>query len=204
MAHGREQVSMIHPDDTQISLENALSVALTRGFPIRHLWVIEHELRRDAAFTGLLADIRKGIDSSGLVIVTGNAGIGKTMAGTWFGVWYSIYRMRAMYWTVPSLMSDQKTWFGTKGDRGEEPFAAAKSCALLVIDQLKAEAGTMYDNNELAEIIDQRYQDMRPTIVLTNVAKAKLAEVLPYHIVDRTRDGGALIELQGKSLRGVA
>jgi len=195
---------MIHADDKTITLELALSVAHTRGFPIRHLRVIEHELRRDEAFNSLLADIKRGIETSGLVIVSGNAGTGKTMAGTWFGVWYSKYRMRAMYWTVSGLMSDQKSWFGKQGDKGEEPFAIAKSCALLVIDQLKAEAGTMYDNNELAEIIDQRYQDMRPTIVLTNVAKPKLPEVLPYHIVDRTRDGGALIELQGKSLRGVA
>jgi len=101
-------------------------------------------------------------------------------------------------------MSDQKSWYGKQGDKGDEPIAVAKSCALLVIDQLKAEAGTMFDNNELAEILDQRYQDMRPSIVLTNVAKAKLPDVLPYHIVDRTRDGGALIELQGKSMRGVA
>lgn len=195
---------MIHPDDTSISLELALSVAHTRGFPIRHLRVIENDLRRDRAFTGLLEDIKRGVESCGLVIITGNAGMSKTMAGTWFGVWYSIYRLRAMYWNVPKLMSDQKAWFNKQGDKGEEPFAVAKSCALLVIDQLKAESGTMYDNNELAEIIDQRYQDMRPTIVITNVAKPKLPEVLPYHIVDRTRDGGALIELQGKSLRGVA
>jgi len=195
---------MIHPDDKTIPRELAFSVAHTRGFPIRHLRVIENELRRDDAFVALLADIKRGIESSGLVIITGNAGTGKTMAGTWFGVWYSMYRMRAMYWTVSALMSDQKSWYGKQGDKGDEPIAVAKSCALLVIDQLKAEAGTMYDNNELAEILDQRYQDMRPSIVLTNVAKAKLPDVLPYHIVDRTRDGGALIELQGKSMRGVA
>jgi DNA replication protein DnaC len=195
---------MINQDDKTISVELALSVAHTRGFPLRHLRVIENDLNRDEPFTTLLGDIKRGIESSGLVIVTGNAGTGKTMAGVWFGVWYSIHRMRAMYWTVSGLMSDQKTWFSAKGGRGEEPFAAAKSCGLLVIDQLKAEAGTMYDNNELSEIIDQRYQDLRPTIVLTNVAKPKLPEVIPYHIVDRTRDGGALIELQGKSLRGEA
>lgn len=195
---------MIHADDKTITEELALSVARTRGFPARHLSTIERDLRLDGPFAALLADIRYAIESGGLVIVTGNAGTGKTMAGTWFGVWYSKHRMRAMYWTVSGLMSDQKAWFGKQGDKGEEPLAAARSCALLVIDQLKAEAGTMFDNNELAEVIDQRYQDMRPTIVLTNVAKPKLADVLPYHIVDRTRDGGALIELKGQSLRGEA
>ena len=61
---------------------------------------------------------------------------------------------------------------------------------LLVID----EAGVNYDSDTekmfIFDIIDGRYQEMKPTIVITNLDMEELKKVMGDRVVDRLRDGG--------------
>lgn len=193
----------VDPNAKTISREQAIEVAGRRGFPARHIAELtqpDFQIKPEVKAT---VDHARGLLlSHGFVIVQSPIGNGKTMAGTMLGVEYAQNRRRAHYWTVKGLMSDQKMWFSLQGDRPESPFKIAQTCKLLVVDELHANSGTAFDHSGLSNIIDARYRDLRPTIVLTNIQTQNLRQVLQDHIVDRVLDGGGLIEMTGKSLRG--
>lgn len=80
---------------------------------------------------------------------------------------------------------------------------------LLVIDEFGCQKTTDDSVNIMSEIIDKRYQLMRPTVIVTNLSAVRGGEPSPLELVlgeksfDRLRDGGgSLIPFTGESFRG--
>lgn len=195
---------MINPTDTKLDTETATRVAEGRGFPARHL------RRLNAQGSQLTLKqlecrsvARKCLRSDAVCLLHGKTGCGKTQLATWFGRQCAVHRRVARYWTLADLMNAQKNWFGDKRfDKPEAPFALARSCYLLVIDEVRANAGSLFDHNELNSIIEGRYRDMKATLLITNIRPEKMADAFAAHILDRLRDGGGVVELEGESMRG--
>lgn len=74
---------------------------------------------------------------------------------------------------------------------------------LLVMDEIGASAGTDSERALLYEIIDLRWQGMRPTIAISNCGREGLTYVLSERGVDRLNDhGGLLCVFDWESYRG--
>jgi DNA replication protein DnaC len=73
---------------------------------------------------------------------------------------------------------------------------------LLVIDEIgvgfQSETETLY----LTEIINDRYNALKPTIIISNFNLIELTEILGERVIDRFREGGKLIVFDGGSFRG--
>lgn len=73
---------------------------------------------------------------------------------------------------------------------------------LLVLDEIGVQYGTDSEQVNLFDIINKRYQDMMPTILLTNQNKAGMKEFLGDRSFDRLREGGIWVTFDWQTHRG--
>lgn len=183
-----------------------ISRAIARGFPPLHCNKLA-----EPGFTWRpeqATAIRKSqhaIDFGGIAIIKGEYGNGKTQIAARFGC-QSIKELQKpmpRYWVCAELLDAQRNWYSDS--KGDSPIMAASTCGLLVLDDLRIPSGkTDHDYEQLGELMDIRYRNRRPTLIMTNLDASGLRASLGDKTIDRVRDGGALIELRGKSLRGGA
>lgn len=63
---------------------------------------------------------------------------------------------------------------------------------LLVIDDVGAQAGTEYERSLMHEVIDRRYQMVRPTVLVSNLTLEQLTAFIGERALDRLRQGGGI------------
>ncbi|MBS4077670.1 ATP-binding protein [Pseudomonas rustica] len=64
---------------------------------------------------------------------------------------------------------------------------------LLVIDEVGAQAGTHYELSVLHEVLDRRYNLIRPTVVVSNLNAQGLSQYIGERALDRLRENRALL-----------
>jgi DNA replication protein DnaC len=75
---------------------------------------------------------------------------------------------------------------------------------LLVIDEVGVQYGTDGEQTVLFEILDRRYSDMRPTILLTNQDKDGFKSFVGDRVFDRLRETARWVPFDWPSFRGQA
>lgn len=75
---------------------------------------------------------------------------------------------------------------------------------LLVLDEVGVQYGTDGEKVVLFDIINRRYQDQRPMVILTNQGKAGLRDYLGERAFDRLREAGRWVAFDWDSYRGLA
>ncbi len=74
---------------------------------------------------------------------------------------------------------------------------------LLIIDEVGIQYGTESDKIILFDILNRRYQDVKPTILISNLPLAELKAFIGERVVDRMREAnGAVIDFSWDSYRG--
>ncbi|BFI46015.1 hypothetical protein YKD1_24340 [Yersinia pseudotuberculosis] len=61
---------------------------------------------------------------------------------------------------------------------------------LLIIDEIGVQFGSDAEKMILFEIINNRYEDMKPTILISNLPKDELSAFIGERVIDRMNDGG--------------
>jgi DNA replication protein DnaC len=74
---------------------------------------------------------------------------------------------------------------------------------LLVIDEVGAQLGTDHEKLLLFEIINERYQACRSTILISNLTREELGAYLGDRVMDRFHESGAVVAFDWASHRGV-
>ncbi len=73
---------------------------------------------------------------------------------------------------------------------------------LLVLDEVGAQLGTEWERLMLFKIINERYKQMLPTILISNLEADKLEDYMGKRIIDRMQEGGgATLKLDWGSYR---
>lgn len=72
---------------------------------------------------------------------------------------------------------------------------------MLIIDEVGVQYGTEGEQVIMFDIINRRYRDLMPTILLTNLGKAGLKEYLGDRSFDRLREDGVWITFDWESYR---
>jgi DNA replication protein DnaC len=73
---------------------------------------------------------------------------------------------------------------------------------LLVIDALEVSKGSDYEYQLLDHVIDKRYDNERPTLIISNDTPEVMSQRLGPSIIDRMRDAGGILTLKTPSFRG--
>ena len=73
---------------------------------------------------------------------------------------------------------------------------------LLIVDEIGVQFGSDAEKIILFEILNERYERMKPTILISNLAQDELGEYVGERIIDRMREGqGAVVNFDWESYR---
>lgn len=98
----------------------------------------------------------------------------------------------------------RSTWKRESGRSEEDVMRDLSSVDLLVLDEVGAQYGTEGEQVILFDIINRRYQDQMPMILLTNQGKEGFKQYLGDRAFDRLREAGRWVAFDWESHRGKA
>lgn len=112
----------------------------------------------------------------------------------------------AIYRTAMEIFLQIRDTFRKDSDRSElEVMNEFAEAALLVIDEAQERGETEFENQKLTAIIDARYRQCRPTIIVGNYdTKTAFAASISASIVSRIQECGGAIHCNWPSFRSPA
>lgn len=115
-------------------------------------------------------------------------------------------RGTAMYTRVGDLIRRVRSTWRRDSPQSEEEVLHMLSVGmdLLVIDEVGVQTGTDDEQRILFDILDRRYAELKPTIMLTNLEGKEFAEFIGPRIIDRLRERGMYVKFKWESYRGRA
>lgn len=143
------------------------------------------------------------------MMLLGQVGCGKTHLATamlqqvirYFGA----QGLKGRYTTAGNIIRSVKETFGNRDRTESQVYADLVEPHLLVIDEVGVQHGTDFERNLLFEVINGRYEQVKPTVVVSNLGMSELRQCLGDRAVDRLRDRGGLVVLfRWPSARGAA
>lgn len=139
------------------------------------------------------------------LIFTGSPGTGKTHLACAIGSALMEGHLASVaFGTVLELLRSIKDTYRKDSARTEtEALRELLSYDLLIVDEIGAQLGTEHEKILLFELLNGRYSDCRPTILLSNLNAADLEGYLGQRVMDRYRECGAVIAFDWASHRGV-
>lgn len=75
------------------------------------------------------------------------------------------------------------------------------TCLLLVIDEIQERSNSEWEDRIITHIIDRRYGEQKPTIIIGNLRPDAMAASLGDSIVSRANESGGIIQFIGQSFR---
>ena len=145
------------------------------------------------------AKILSKMNSGGIIAVIGNRGTGKTRISAEVMRDYS--PVRGDYITAMGLFLRIRASFNSKGETEDQIVNEVSRAKMLIIDEVQERGNTPWEDRILTHILDRRYADMRPTIIIANLTESALTECLGESIVSRLFETGGILEMNGKSHR---
>jgi len=139
------------------------------------------------------------------LVFVGEPGVGKTHLACAIGLNAMQQGYSVIYTTVPKMMGRfSDTWRRESHERHSDVVGIYAGADLLILDEIGMQLGLEHELVKLFEVINERYERVKPTIVISNLDRDGTMEYLGGRIWDRLREnGGALIAVRGQSMRGI-
>lgn len=131
------------------------------------------------------------MDKGRSLIFVGNVGSGKTHLAT--GIAHEVMSQgySALFSTVMGAVRTVKDTYRRDSEKTEsDAIMDLIRPDLLILDEIGVQFGTDAEKLILFEIINGRYEHMKPTILLSNLNMEGIREYLGERVVDRLREGG--------------
>ena len=140
----------------------------------------------------------------GSIVMCGRPGTGKTHPACAIAEsLISQHLISAEFFTVLSAIRTIKDTYRKDSERSEtDAIDALLSPDLLILDEVGVQVGSEHEKMLLFEIINERYQQCRPTILISNLAADALNDYLGERIMDRFRECGGVLAFDWQSHRG--
>lgn len=144
-----------------------------------------------------------GSQEGGILVLCGKPGTGKTHLACAVAATFIERHQSALFATVTSAVRHVKDTYRRDSDRSEsQAMKDLVSPALLVLDEVGVQLGTEHEMRIMFEVVNERYADCRPTILISNLDEAQLLGFVGARLMDRVRDGGAVVGFDWESYRG--
>jgi len=140
-------------------------------------------------------------------IFTGDRGTGKTHIAVGMAQRMIVKNgATAVFVTVQRLIrSIRETWHKDCEKTESEVIAMYADPDLLILDEVGVQAGSENEKQILFDLLNERYERRKSTIMLTNLSVEESKVFLGERVFDRLReDGGKFIPFKWKSHRGKA
>ena len=109
-----------------------------------------------------------------------------------------------LYTRFPAMMREVKQTYKSGADVTEsEALWKFTHPDLLVVDEIGIGHGTAYEEITLSEIMSMRYDELKPTILVSNLSLAEITSSVGDRVVSRMSDrGGMVFHFDWESFRG--
>ena len=137
------------------------------------------------------------------LIFCGKPGTGKTHIACGIGHALIEAGQRVAFSTVLAAIRGIKETYRQGSERSEaDAIARLVSPALLILDEVGVQTGSDHEKMLLFEVINERYQACVATILISNLTREELTAYLGDRMLDRFREGGAVVAFDWQSYRG--
>lgn len=137
------------------------------------------------------------------MILCGKPGTGKTHIACAIGQATAERLLSVRFATVLGAIRTVKDTYRRESPMSEtEALRELQSPDLLILDEVGIQVGSEHEKMLVFEIINERYAQCRPTILISNLDESDLTQYLGERIIDRFREGGAVIPFDWASHRG--
>lgn len=138
------------------------------------------------------------------MIFCGRPGTGKTHLACGCGNSLTQKLRSVQFMTVLSAIRHIKDTYRRDSDRSEsDAIDDLVAPDLLILDEIGAQVGSEHEKMLMFEVINDRYQQLRSTILISNLTREELNEFLGDRVMDRFRESGAVIPFDWQSHRGM-
>ena len=127
------------------------------------------------------------------MLMVGGVGTGKTLLAS-AGIDSIIDKKRCEIIKVIDVIRELKATWGRDSDTTEEKLIKYYSgLDLLVLDEVGSQFGSDTEKLFIFDIIDGRYQNMKPTVLISNLDINGIKDAIGERCVDRLREGGGMM-----------
>lgn len=139
-------------------------------------------------------EFKANYDEGRCLLLVGNVGTGKThLAAAIAESIITDLSGMAVYRTLYSLMQYVKGSFGAQAEYTEaQAYENLIAPHLLIIDEIGATKQTEFEQATLFNVINGRYEQQRPTLIISNLMPDELEKALGDRVMDRLRENGGM------------
>jgi DNA replication protein DnaC len=155
----------------------------------------------------LLADERHAkarrkicLHRQGIVALVGPRGTGKTQIAVEEMCCAAHHGLSSLYCKAHDMFVALRSGFSGESDYVQQSAKFIRP-RLLVIDEVAVRRESDWEQEELTNLIDSRYDNMRFTIIIANLVPDELASSMGRSIMSRLEETGAVIECDWRSFR---
>ncbi|MGE8279058.1 MAG: ATP-binding protein [Stenotrophomonas sp.] len=143
--------------------------------------------------------------AGGSLVLTGGPGTGKTHLACAIGnAVIESSLSSVLFLTIAGMLRAIKDTYRKGSERSEQQAINDFSTPdLLILDEVGVQVGSDHEKLLMFEVLNNRYQDMRPTILISNLPADELEAFLGQRVMDRYRECGSVLAFNWASHRGL-
>ena len=166
------------------------------NFTVKDAW----QAQAKAKVKNYIDNLEQYADKGRSLIFLGNVGTGKTHLAVSLLKAFLQKGGSGVFLSVSDLILDIRDSWGKGSAR--EKIELYASADLLVLDEVGVQAGTENERQILFSIINRRYNEVKPTVLISNLNIEAFKDFVGKRIFDRLKEnGGDLIAFTGNSYR---
>jgi DNA replication protein DnaC len=141
--------------------------------------------------TKFAANFPQAMERGANFVFCGKPGSGKTHLACAIG--NAVMRNHGasvLFVTVFDVIQRVKATYSDKDQSERTVMRSFAEADLLILDEVGVQFGTDYEKVIITDLINRRYNDMRPTLILSNLDEVELGQYLGERVMDRMFEGG--------------
>lgn len=141
-------------------------------------------------------------DEWAVLVMMGGVGTGKTLMASEFAEsMINNYSISVRYCTAKQMISEIQAAYSTEGKTEEGEILRFVQYDVLILDEIDAKPDRENANLLLTEIINRRYNEQKPVVVITNQPFDNLAKFVGSRVDDRLHENSFVCSFDWPSFR---